>query len=188
MLYFRNVAKEKLFIIEDDPVWVETLKAHLPARFEVEVFSTAEEAIENLYKAPAFLIVDYHLQGEKTGIDVVKSAQQQKNPPYIIMLSGQESLQVAVDCFHAGVYDYIIKGDTALQRLKILFRNIDKQEKLAAEVLELRLRFKKWKLFVIGILLVILIGSSIIYLRTCPNTRLITWDPFRLVEKGECLR
>ncbi|MGQ9864441.1 MAG: response regulator [Bacteroidia bacterium] len=182
------MAKKKLFLIEDDPAWVEALRAHLPARFEVEVFSSAEEAIENLSQAPTFLIVDYHLRGEKPGIEVVRSAQKLPHPPYAIMLSGQEDLQVAVDCFHAGVYDYIIKGDTAIQRLKILFRNIEKQEKLAAEVLELRLRFKKWKLFVAGILLLILVGSSIIYFRTCPSTRLITWDPFKLVEKGECLR
>ena len=48
----------------------------------------------------------------------------------VIMLSSQDSIDVAVNCMHHKAYDYVIKSETAFLRLKKNITNILKFQKL----------------------------------------------------------
>ncbi|MCS6790775.1 MAG: response regulator [Bacteroidia bacterium] len=183
--------KPSLWLIEDDPLWSELIQQRYKDKFDLQYFSSVDSAIEAFHSAPKkprYILLDYHIGG-KTGIAFLKAIRKHENPekpPYVIMLSGQEDVQTAVDTFTYGAYDYVVKGEQVWERLKITFRNIARQEELEREIIELRIRFRRWQLLVGGILLLITIVFFSIYLRLCPDERLLKWDPLDMQHTPRC--
>lgn len=176
-----------IFIIEDDQAWAATLTAKLGKRFSVNHFTNGEECVARLEAVkPAIIILDYHLEGAMTGLDTLKRIRKQLPSAKVIMFSAQDDVQTAVDILDNGAYEYIVKGENAMNRLNIVLRNIEEAENLRREVLELRVRFKKEKLFLWAVIAGILIMSLIIYLNTCPQRRMLSIDPFGLGDTKEC--
>ena len=64
------------------------------------------------------LFLDYDLGMEQeTGIDWLKQIKRSSNPPYIIMVTGMGSEQVAVRAIREGADDYLIKYDVVTDKL-----------------------------------------------------------------------
>lgn len=182
--------KPTLWLVEDDPVWVELVQARFGERYQLQTFSTVEAALEAAKKGPlpTYILLDYHV-GATPGTALLKALRKHESPeapPYVIMLSGQEDVQTAADTFAYGAYDYVVKGDHVWERLKIAFRNIARQEALAKEAIELRLRIKRWQLLVVGIILLAIAISLGVYLQLCPEMRLWKWDPFGVGQQPAC--
>ncbi|MCX7606845.1 MAG: response regulator [Bacteroidia bacterium] len=182
--------KSTLWLIEDDPVWVELIQNRYGDKFHIRHFDTVEAAIAAAKEGPLprYVLLDYHV-GEAAGTLFLKALHKYErpdSPPYVIMLSGQEDIQTAVDTFAYGAYDYVVKGDQVWERLKIAFRNIHRQEALEKEVVELRLRIKRWQLLVLGVVLLALLVIIGVYINLCPETRLWKWDPLGIGQKPPC--
>lgn len=182
--------KPTLWLVEDDPVWAELVQNHYQQKYEIRHFPTVEAAVEAAQKEPLpkYILLDYHV-GDTPGTALLKALrkhEQPDNPPYVIMLSGQEDVQTAADTFAYGAYDYVVKGDHVWDRLKVSFRNIARQEKLESEVIELRIRLKKWQVALLATLFLAFLVSLGTYLRLCPESRLWQWDPFGVGQKPPC--
>jgi len=100
----------KIFLVEDDPFFGETLKYHLKLNpdFEVFLFKTGKECIENLFQNPGIICLDFGLP-DTTGDVLLKKIQQINNKIPIIIISGQEEIEVAVNFLKSGARDYIVK-------------------------------------------------------------------------------
>ena len=59
------------------------------------------------------------------------------------MVSGQDKIQVAVDSMKYGAYDYIVKGETAFNRMENTIKRINelKESKFAYEASKKSIRF-----------------------------------------------
>ncbi len=180
--------KEVLFIVEDDEAWSASLAAKLGKKYEVHTFVSGEAAVEALDKnEPRILVLDYHLEGDMTGFDVLKASKKKLPQSYAIMFTAQDDIQIALDILNSGAYDYIVKGENALNRLKILLRNIDEREALRSQMVELKFRVRRERLMFFIVVAVIVIGSLVIFLNTCPDTRpFFSWDPFGVAESDHC--
>lgn len=182
--------KPSLWLVEDDPVWAELVQSRYGEKYAVQHFPTVKAAIEAARKGalPKYILLDYHLS-DKPGIELLKALRKHESPdtpPYVIMLSGQEDIQTAVDTFTYGAYDYVVKGDHVWERLKIAFRNIARQEALQNEVVELRFRLRRSQILVVGIILLAFIISLSVYFQLCPQNRLWKWDPLGIGQKPPC--
>ena len=102
----------KIFLIEDDPFFGEALKYHLKLNpdFEVCLFKTGKECISNLYQKPDIICLDFGLP-DITGDKLLKRIQETNNKIPIIIISGQEEIEVAVNFLKSGAKDYIIKNE-----------------------------------------------------------------------------
>jgi len=116
--------KIKLFLVDDDAVFLKALEIefmHHPD-FNVETYATGELCIENLSSNPDVIILDYHLNGiEKdamNGIETLDKIKAIKDDVAVVMLSSQDSIEVAVSCMHHKAFDYVVKSETAFIRLK----------------------------------------------------------------------
>ncbi|MCS7296710.1 MAG: response regulator [Bacteroidia bacterium] len=183
--------KPSLWLVEDDPLWVELIQARYGDKFNLRHFPTVETAIEAIRAEPPpkYILLDYYLR-DKPGTELLRAMRKNENPdapPYVIMLSGQEDVQTAVDTFAYGAYDYVVKGDQVWERLRITFRNIARQEALEKEVIELRLRLRRSQLLVMGVVLLAFLISLGVYLQLCPEQRLWKWDPFGIGQKPPCV-
>ena len=122
--------KSVIFLVDDEPIQNEMLKDYISEHFDFEIktFDSGEEAIANMALNPEIIVLDFHLNSHlanaKNGVEVLKAIKEIKPDVHVIMLSGQDKLEVAVDSMKYGAYDYIIKGETAFSRIENVINNI----------------------------------------------------------------
>ena len=113
--YMKNL---KIFLVEDDPWYAELLKHHLSLNpdYEISILSTAKECLDNLYKKPSIICLDFDLPDLKGDLLLEKIQTFNKNIP-VIVISGQVDMSVAVNFLKAGAKDYIIKNKDTKEAL-----------------------------------------------------------------------
>ena len=119
-----NPYKPLVFVVEDDSFFLEILKSKLSndEKYTLKGFESAESCIENLNQKPDVIVLDYNLDKENpkaiNGLEAVKKIKVDLPLTKIIMLSGQNSLEIAAEILELGVYDYVIKDDNAFEILQ----------------------------------------------------------------------
>ncbi|MFE3847457.1 sigma-54-dependent transcriptional regulator [Flavobacterium sp. LB3P45] len=129
----------KIFIVEDDLFFGETLKYHLKLNpdFDVNLFQTGKQCISNLYQKPDVICLDIGLP-DITGDILLKQIQETNDKIPIIIISGQEEIEVAVNFLKSGVLDYIVKNSHTKDLLWNSIIKIKENLKLVQEVEELK--------------------------------------------------
>lgn len=122
-----SVDKIKIFLVDDDAVYLKLLEFEFLQHgdFEIETYATGELCMKNLKNSPDVIVLDYYLDGiDKSAMNGIETLDKIKafNPNIdVIMLSCQDSIDIAVNCMHHKAYDYVMKSETAFLRLQ---RNI----------------------------------------------------------------
>ena len=122
--------KRTVFLVDDEPIQNEMLKDYLSERFvyDIRTFDNGEEAIAHMHLNPEIMVLDYHLNlhksDAKNGVEVLKEVKDKYPNVQVIMLSGQDKLEIAVDSMKYGAYDYVVKGETAFSRMENVFNNV----------------------------------------------------------------
>lgn len=129
----------KIFLIEDDPFVGEALKYHLKLNpeFDVHLFKTGKECLTNLYLKPDIICLDFGLP-DITGDKLMAKIQETNNKIPIIIISGQEEIEIAVSFLKAGAKDYIVKSEHTKDLLWNAIIKIRENLALIHEVEELK--------------------------------------------------
>lgn len=155
----QNKKNPLIFVVEDNQMYNKLVVSYLKTNkfSNVESFLSGEEALKNMNKNPDIVIQDYLLDG-MTGIEVLIKAKKTNPDVEFIFLSGQDSIDIAINSMKYGAYDYIVKDQMALQKMvnKILKIN---------SVTELVKSNKRYKvgvvLFFIGIVALIIVTLAL---------------------------
>jgi two-component system, OmpR family, response regulator len=136
----KNEKKIKLFLVDDDALYLKSLEIEFlrHADFAIETFATGELCIANLTHKPDVIILDYLLDGtNKNAMNGIEALDKIKafdaNIP-VVMLSGQDKIDVAIDCMHHKAYDYVVKSETAFIRLQKIITTIFHYKKIEKEL------------------------------------------------------
>jgi len=129
-----------IFLVDDEPIQNEMLKDYISDRhkYKIKTYESGETAIADLHLNPEIIVLDFHLNAHlpdaQNGVEVLKKIKELLPAAQVIMLSGQDKLEVAVDSMKYGAYDYVIKGETAFSRMDNILNNINELHglKLAA--------------------------------------------------------
>src|SRR5690606_20068488 len=119
-----------------EPIQNEMLKDYIAERFlyNIKIYDNGEEALANMHLHPEIVVLDFHLSAHKpdaqNGVAILKKIKEGYPETQVIMLSGQDSLQVAVDSMKYGAYDYIVKGETAFSRTENALNNVSELHKM----------------------------------------------------------
>lgn len=102
----------KIFIVEDDPWYGELLKYHLSLNddFEVELFTSPIMFLDQLYRKPDLITIDYNMP-EMNGDQLFDHIKSFNNTIPVIVISGQNDIGVALSIIKQGAAEYIIKDD-----------------------------------------------------------------------------
>ena len=136
----RNEEKIKLFLVDDDAVYVKLLEIEFlqNADFDIETYATGELCVEHLTHYPDVIILDYHLDGiEKDAMNGIATLDKIKafNPDSpVVMLSSQDKIDVAISCMHHRAFDYVVKSETAFVRLQKIISTIFRYKKMEKEL------------------------------------------------------
>lgn len=135
-----NNEKIKIFLVDDDALYLKLLEIEFldHGDFEIETYATGELCIANLHHNPDIIILDYYLDGiDKNAmngintLDIIKSV----NPGIaVIMLSSQDSIDVAISCMHHKAHDYVMKSETAFIRVQKIITSIFKFQKMEKQL------------------------------------------------------
>lgn len=125
----------KIFVVEDDPAYTKFLQYVLSLNpdFEVSVFTTGKDCLDNLYKKPSIITLDYTLP-DMAGEDVLKEINSHDSSIQVIIISAQEKIGTAVELLKLGAYDYIIKDEETKDRLLNTINNARKNISLVKEI------------------------------------------------------
>ncbi len=151
----QNKKNPLIFVVEDNQMYNKLVVSYLKTNkfSNVESFLTGEDALKNMDKNPDIIIQDYLLDG-MTGIEVLIKAKKTNPNVEFIFLSGQDSIDIAINSMKYGAYDYIVKDQMALQKM------VNKIHKINS-VTELVKANKRYRvgvvLFFIGLIVLVLV-------------------------------
>ena len=114
--------KVKVFIhvLDDDDDDLEFLSLEFKKHGELDfkLFNHSKDFLEATKRGTHIVVLDYQLDGDKNGAEVVKELLEENPACFCIMQSGQSNPDVIIDCVNAGIRGYIKKGDdNYLERL-----------------------------------------------------------------------
>lgn len=156
-----NATKRYLFLVDDESYQSEMLKDYLVERFlyDIKIFDNGEEALANMHLNPEIVILDYHLSSHKkdakNGVEILKRIKDQYPQTQVIMLSGQDKIDVAVDTMKYGAYDYVVKGESAYTRIENVINNASELHKMKA----INRGYKNTIMMLVAVISLIILGA-----------------------------
>lgn len=133
--------KLEVLVVDDDRLYnsalVNYLKEHLGGKAIVKSFQTGEECLDVIDKKAQIVILDYFLNTRfydaMNGISVLDSIKKKNPNVEVIMLSGQDKLEIAVGAMRHGAHNYIVKGKSAFPQIFNSVRNVVRNYSLTKE-------------------------------------------------------
>lgn len=114
----------KIFLVDDDPCFLELLKDNLSKNYAYQVFSfnTGEECLENLnYNRPDLVLLDFHLnsinRSAKNGVEILKRIKVMDQDIPVVIISGSLQLEVPFESYGHGAYCFIEKNEAAFSNI-----------------------------------------------------------------------
>lgn len=118
--------KQVIYVVDDDkPLNIMICKYLQSKGFsKVTGFYSGEEFLKNSdFTSDPIIIQDFDLPG-MNGVEVIKTTKKDHPNAEFIMLSGQSSIDVAVEAIKYGAFDYIIKDTYAKENASNKILNI----------------------------------------------------------------
>jgi DNA-binding NtrC family response regulator len=128
----------KVLIVEDDLATRKGLEESIKDfGFEPRSVGTTKEAAKVLEEfAPQMLIVDIHLP-DGDGIEILRAAREKDPDREGVVITGQGSIDNAIEALRAGAFDYLLKPLRPAQ-LEVVFNRLADRRRLETEVETLR--------------------------------------------------
>ncbi|BAV08818.1 DNA-binding transcriptional response regulator, NtrC family, contains REC, AAA-type ATPase, and a Fis-type DNA-binding domains [Filimonas lacunae] len=116
-----------IYVVEDDPLYGSLVEHYLSLNpdFQVKRFNSATELLKCLHEKPDVITLDYSLP-DSTGDKLLQQIKEQSPETNVIMISGQDEIQVAIDLLQKGAHDYIVKNEETEGRLRISLQRLKK--------------------------------------------------------------
>lgn len=124
----------KIFIVEDNNVFAMTLKADIENHFsnmplEIQLFRTGEESwVKFKGEEPQVVILDYNLNSNNPdamdGNEVLVWFKRENPKTKVILLTSEDNVEIAIESFRIGAFDYVIKNETQFKRIHYSLFNI----------------------------------------------------------------
>lgn len=137
--------KGKILVVDDEENIRKSLKMIL--EYEGYTFLEAadgEEALQKLEETVGLdlILLDIKMPGGRDGLEILKEIKNKPYSPEVIMISGQGTIQTAVEATKLGAFEFLEKP-LHRDRVLLTMRNALNQNKLQRECLDLRRKAEK---------------------------------------------
>ncbi len=156
-----------VFLVDDDKMFLKSMEHHLQHKLRRNVkiisFLNGEECIKNLNQKPDIVILDHFLNGQypsaMNGVSVLRKIKEMDPGITVIMVSGQDNMQVTIDTMKYGAYDYVIKNENVFLRVENAIKNVMHSIQLTGELKS----YKRWTRVILVILAVAFAAAIVSY-------------------------
>ena len=117
----------KIFLVDDDLFCLHLHEQHLKTLGirDISKFETGTDCLNNLIEYPDIIFLD-HKMDTLSGFDVLKKVKRFDPNINVVMISGQEDLQTAINSLKFGAFDYIIKCNDIQSKITDVLSRIEK--------------------------------------------------------------
>ncbi|MBL0135237.1 MAG: response regulator [Chitinophagaceae bacterium] len=121
----------KISIVDDNEFCLHLYKQMLESVqvTNITTFSTSNGFLNSLTTQPDIVFLDYQIDN-LTGLEILKKIKRFNPEIFVILISGQEAISVAVTALKFGAFDYLIKDQFGAAELELLLKKIEKLKKL----------------------------------------------------------
>ena len=119
----KNKIPLKIFIVEDSKIFLQTLKLKLNQVFSdraiIKGYSDSNTFLDELSLNPEIIIMDYYLGNESNteGSELIKKIKLNNSKAFLVVLTGEENLNIAKECFALGANSYIVKSLGSIDKI-----------------------------------------------------------------------
>ncbi|MBU0674947.1 MAG: sigma-54 dependent transcriptional regulator [Proteobacteria bacterium] len=132
----------RILIVDDDSITRQTLSMALDDDYQTITAGDGASALKMLDDEEIDLILsDLDMPG-MTGIELLERVNQIQNPPPVIFITGQGTIETAVQAMKLGAYDYVSKP-VNLDRLSLLIEKTLENKRLKEENISLKERLRE---------------------------------------------
>ncbi len=116
--------KPKIFIVDDDPFYLELLKFEISnlSLFDVSGFTSAEDCLCEMKNDPALIILDYNLtedpKNKITGHNALELFKKENPKQKVIFISSEQNWEILEAYNKFREVKYMIKSEFLSQQLK----------------------------------------------------------------------
>ncbi len=157
-----------LFVIDDDPMQRELIQDYFKEKylFTVKSYVDGESAAADIKSLkPEIVVLDYYLNAQKSnaqnGIEVLKSIKSVSPDTQVVMFTGEDSLEVALESMRNGAFDYVVKGPTAFNKIENVINTLGDKHRMEA----INTAQKRTITFLIGVICLIIAGALVYFFK-----------------------
>ena len=116
----------KIFLVDDDLYSLNIYQQTLTnlGYENVSLFLNGTICLNNLQQKPVVIFLDHNMD-ELNGFEVLKKIKRFDPNIYVVIVSSQENMQIAIDALKYGAFDYIIKGDNNMEKMAKVIERIN---------------------------------------------------------------
>ncbi len=113
------------FIVDDDVFYAKMQEQYLLNLnySNITCFSNGNDCLNNLDQNPDIIFLDHNMDGI-TGLEVLKKIKRYNPSVYVIMVSSQQNIKIALDALEYDAYDYIIKDNFMYDKMTLIINKI----------------------------------------------------------------
>jgi two-component system OmpR family response regulator len=149
----------KIFLVDDDILFLKALEHSISSKLtsvKIQTFQTGEACLQQMKFKPQIVILDYYLNSKLpyawNGLTILRQIKKISKHTKVIMLSSQDSLDVAVKCIENGSFDYISKSESAFVKINNVLLNI------VEDIKENQRGLKPYQIITLIIILILMLG------------------------------
>jgi DNA-binding NtrC family response regulator len=114
-----NQSQFKFFIVDDH---IFSAKMHVQflknlGLDDITYYSNGSDCLKNLQQNPDIIFLDHHME-DISGLEVLKEIKKINPNIYVVMVSGETNVKIAMDALQFGAFDYILKDDLVADKMK----------------------------------------------------------------------
>ena len=129
----------KIIIAEDDQYYSNYIEysVKLSGDHLIDCCRSSGELLEKISENTDVVLLDYHLD-ESDGSSTFTNLRIKYPSTDIIVISGQQDINVAISLLSKGAYDYIVKNEDAKNRIVHSVQKIQRQKELESTISQLQ--------------------------------------------------
>lgn len=121
----------KIFLVDDDAFSLALYEQSLRnlGYQSIRTFGNGTDCLNALIEKPQVIFLDHNMDN-LSGFEVLKKIKRFDPNIYVVMVSGQENMQQALDSLRFGAFDYLIKGDNEVEKMHSVLTRIDRIQEI----------------------------------------------------------
>lgn len=143
-----NNIPRKIFIVDDDPFCRNLYHQCLVGLgyLDIRQFDNGQDCVNELVEQPEIVFLDYCME-PINGLEVLKKIKRFDPNIFLVIISGQDDMHVAVNAMKYGAFDYIVKGQNEMQRINTVMTKIENVMQMLLTKTQKRSKFSLLRLF-----------------------------------------
>jgi response regulator RpfG family c-di-GMP phosphodiesterase len=125
--------RSRILIVDDEAEITSILSDLFEGKYDCTVAGSAEEALELLAKSEYQLVVSDITMPGMSGLDMIPHIRDGWPNSVVVMISGMQTMESAIDALRLGAFDYVMKPFDLRQVEAVVKRALDHQELIVAK-------------------------------------------------------